>query len=210
MRVTTSQLRQIVINPSRYAVRARVPQDPNRRHAVSPQRSWMDSAWRDYFASGRDPDVLWATFDQKVKSKDVTRQRAALADGGRRMLDQFLEWDADEIQSPQLWKPPTLDVEWQGHTLALKRDAIYLTDSGFAVRLFWTDHALTVLHPDAALMAAGVLAYSDTELGLWRVERIEVWQLRGASRRIWERADLDLEMPTLRARLDHVAAMVEQ
>ena len=68
---------------------------------------------------------------------------------------------------------------------------------------------LTVDHPDAPLMVAGVLAYPGAAVGQGRVERIEAWQLRDGRRRGWNRSQLLEEAIRLHDRLDEVEAALE-
>ncbi len=205
MRVTTSQLRQIVVSPSRFVARARVPQ-PDASQFGNPQRTWMEAAWRAYFGGGRISDALWDAFERKVGSGNLTARRTALAEGAVPMLERFLQWDEEEAGAPHLLYPPSRDMDWGPHVLSLKRDAVYLTIDGYLVRLFWTDRDLTVRHPDASLMAAGVLAYSEADLGPGRVKRVEAWQLRDGHRLGWDRPDLVKEAARLQQRMDDVAA----
>lgn len=209
MRITTYQLRQITVNPERYIARARAIPTQSRQYG-NPQRAWMEAAWREYFAAGRNEKALWRAFDEKVQSSKLTKQKAALARGALPMLDQFLSFDGVELQAPHLWHLPSAELNWGAHTLALKRDVVYLTSSGYLVRLYWTDRDLQVSHPDASLMAAGTFAYSEFDLGKGRVERIDVWQLRSGQRRSWDRHQLVDPMIQLRDRLDAVALAIEK
>ena len=206
MRVTTAQLRQIVANPRRYVAHARAsaaaPQYGN------PQRAWMEGAWRAYFDADRAPTALWEAFARKVAAGRASRSRAQWAAGAVPLLEQFLAWDADEPQAPVDRFARSGDVRWHGHILALRRDLVYLTATGYLVRQCWTSRELGLDHPDVGLMVAAVLVCADADLGVGRTEAVDIWHLRDGQRRSWERALLVAEAERLRERLDEVAAAV--
>jgi hypothetical protein len=204
MRVTTAQMRQIVTNPGRFVEDARAPRDAGERFG-NPQRAWMEAALRAYFANGRSAAVLWDELETRASTGGLTPWRYRMALAAEPMVEQFLAWDRERADAPGLWFPPTRDVQWHEHTLALKRDLVYLTPTGYRLLLLWTDRELRVTHADAGLMAAAILAYSDGDLGTDRVESIEVWQLRAKQQAAWTRQELEAETARLHQRLDQVA-----
>jgi hypothetical protein len=122
------------------------------------------------------------------------------------MLEQFLIWDADEIDAPVDPLPPAQDVAWCGHILAIRRDFVYITPSGYLIRQCWTSRELSFRHPDAQLIGAAVLVCADVEMGDGRTEAIDVWHLRDGERQRWSRDMLLTQVQRLRERLDEVAA----
>lgn len=205
MRFTTGQLRLAVTNPRRLVASVRAAQTDKVQYG-NPQRSWMESSWRAYFADNRNPDTLWQVFNEKVSARPMNRNRAGLATGATPMLRQFLEWDSEEEASPQLWSMPSPNVEWRGHTLCLKRDALYLSDNGYDIRLFWTDHDLAPERGDAILMAAATLVHSENDIGQGRIETVSAWQLRRQRRILWSSQELLKEYDRLAERLNDIEA----
>ncbi len=205
MRLTTSQLRRLVISPRQFVASALALPSVTQQYG-NPQRQWMEAAWRAYFRSHRDPKQLWDAFYEKAVTAGGTPRRQALASGAEPMLDVFLRWDAKEPTSPADWFPPTRDVPWQGHVLAVKRDLLYVAKEGHRVRQLWSDTALRATHRDAGIMAAAALICAESDLGLGRIKTIDVWQLRHQDQRSWTRDSLLEDVDRLHDLLDRVAA----
>ena len=203
MRVTTGQLRRIVLNPDKFVDDANVRGDEPRSFRNS-QRDWMEASWKVYFKSGRLESALWGCFHRAVANGNQNSRRAALAAGATPMLEHFLILDERELDEPLICCPRLTDRAWSGHTLSVKRDLIYAASGGYRVRLLWTDQDLRVAHPDAGLMAAAALAHCEAELGLGLVRSVEVWQLRHRRERTWGRTEIESEFPRLLQRLNDV------
>jgi hypothetical protein len=208
MRFTTAQLREAIINPARLVSRLRTP-IVDARSFGNPQRAWMEASWRAYFADGRNRNTLWKVFNEKVANQPLDKRRASLANGAIPMLERFVDWDAAEPSGPTLWNPPSSDLEWEGHILSLKRDALYLTESGYHVRVYWTDHELSVSNPNASLMAAALLVYSEVDLGADRIASLDGWQLRKGERRFWTSDELADEKVQLMFRMNEISAALQ-
>jgi hypothetical protein len=204
MRVTTSQLRLIIVNPRKFVANARALGESPAAF-VNPQRKWMEAAWRAYFRERRDANVLWKEFNRRVRSAAPTSRRDALARGAAPMLEQFVDWEQGEASTPADCFPSARNVGWQGHILAIQRHLTYVTGSGYCVRQLWTDRMLDLDHVDADLMTVAILICADGDLGIGRTELVEAWHLRAGSRQSWERDALLLEADRLKRRLDDVA-----
>ena len=166
MRVTTSQLRLLIVNPRKFVANARVPSGSDAMFGTQ-QRRWMEAAWRAYFREGRDPQVLWREFHQKVSAASPSTRRDALAAGAVPMLEQFFAWDQEETKIPADCLPPARDVQWEGHILAIQRHLVYLTEGGYCLRQLWTDRLLPLDHVDADLMTVAVLICADADSWCW-------------------------------------------
>ena len=204
MRVTTSQLRFLIVNPRKFVTNARSPSGADTVFG-NPQRRWMEAAWRAYFREGRDSKVLGKEFHERVRAASPSPRRNTLAESAKPMLEQFLAWEQGETQAPADCLPPARDVPWEGHILAIQRHLVYLTQRGYCLRQLWTDRMLFLNHVDADLMAVSVLICADADLGAGRTESIEVWQLRDGHRRCWTRNELLAHAHRLKGRLDAVA-----
>lgn len=207
MRVTTSQLRSIIVAPQQFVASAWTAGQGSASFG-NPQRQWMDASIRAYFAGGRRPEVLWQVFGQKVNSGTPSPWRRSRASGAVPMLEQFLVWDQSEPAGPVDTFPSARDTDWGDHTLALRLDLVYLIAEGYRVRQLWTDGSLSLSHGDAGLMAVGALVCADSLLGVGRTQDVEVWQLREGRRRTWNRQDLLAQVPGLRQRLDGIAVQL--
>jgi hypothetical protein len=204
MRVTTSQLRLLIVNPHKFVANARIPSGADTAFG-NPQRRWMEAAWRAYFREGRDPKVLWREFHQKVSAASPSTRRNALAANAIPMLEQFLASEQDETKVPADCLPPARNVLWEEHILAIQRHLVYLTEGGYRLRQLWTDRLLPLDHVDADLMAVAVLICADADLGAGRTESVEVWHLRDGNRQLWSRDELLHEANRLKRHLDDVA-----
>ena len=151
------------MNPTGFlaAVQSAVPGSPQ---YGNPQRRWIDGAITEYFKAGRDADVLWQAFDQRVQRGNMTPSREANAAGAVRLLDRFLEWDSKEVDVPADTFPPVRDVAIGPHVIAVRRDLIYIDPAG-SVKANVTNHQLRPQHPVAVQMAAAVLVSVDADLG---------------------------------------------
>jgi hypothetical protein len=203
MRVTTYQLRLLIVNPRKFVLSARRASGADSAF-WSPQRRWMEAAWRAYFRGGRNPNVFWEEFYQRVRAATPTSRRDALAVGAEPMLEQFLAWEQDETKALADCLPPARDVQWEGHTLAIQRHLVYLTEGGYCLRQLWTDRILSLDHADADLMAVATLICAEADLGAGRTESIDVWQLRNGNRHIWSRDELLPQASRLKRYLDEV------
>ena len=204
MRLTTYQLRLLIVNPAKFVASVRRPPGSDAGFG-NPRRRWMEAAWRVYFREGRDPQVLWREFYQRVKAAAPSSRRDALATGAEPMLDQFLAWDQEGAKVPADCFPPARDMPWEEHILAIQRHLVYLTEGGYHLRQLWTDRQLLLDHVDADLMALAALICADTDLGAGRAESVEVWRLRDGNREVWSRDKLLSEANRLQRRLDDVA-----
>jgi hypothetical protein len=204
MRVTTSQLRLLIVNPHRFVANARIPSGTDTAFG-NPQRRWMEAAWRAYFREGRASKILWREFHQKVDAAFPSARRNALAANVVPMLEQFLAWERDETTVPADCLPPAHNVLWNTHILAIQRHLVYLTAGGYHLRQLWTDRLLPLTHVDADLMAVAVLICADADLGAERTESVEVWHLRDGNRQLWSREELLSGASRLQRRLDDIA-----
>jgi hypothetical protein len=170
----------------------------------------LQAAVRAYFEAGRDVDELWRAFDAKVNQRPASPRRQALADGARRLLERFLVWDDNESDLPADSFPPVRDVRLGTHTIAIRRDLIYLDGPGYRVRQLWTDHDLRPTHPQAIEIAAAVLASVDADLGQGSTTAVEVWGLRHQTQQSWSRGELLPELQRLERRLDAVESAIQQ
>lgn len=127
--------------------------------------------------------------------------------GAAPLLRRFVEWDQVHIDTPIDYFPPTRDVAWKSHVLAIRRDLTYLTPTGYKLRQIITDTEMRLDRPESELFAAAMLACSDADLGVGRVEQIEAWQLRYEQRQAWGHGELLLRLPDLEAILDDVTTM---
>jgi hypothetical protein len=208
MRLTHSSLRSLLVNPTGFvaAVQSAVPGSPQ---YGNPQRRWIDGAITEYFKAGRDADVLWQAFDQRVQRGNMTPSREANAAGAVRLLDRFLEWDSKEVDVPADTFPPVRDVAIGPHVIAVRRDLIYIDPAGYRVRQLWTDHQLRPQHPVAVQMAAAVLVSVDADLGDKQTASVEVWGLRHGVRQLWPRKQLEAARTVLLSRLNVVASQLK-
>jgi hypothetical protein len=204
MRVTTSQLRLLIVNPHKFVANARIPSGADTTFG-NPQRRWMEATWRAYFREGRDPQVLWREFHERVRAASPSARRNTLATNAIPMLEQFLTWEQDETNVPADCLPPPRNVLWEDHILAIQRHLVYLTQGGYCLRQLCTDRLLYLDHVDADLMAVAVLICADADLGAGRMEFVEVWHLREGDRQFWNRDELLAEASRLKRRLDDVA-----
>ena len=176
----------------------------------NPQRAWLQAAVRAYFEAGRDVDELWRALETKVNQQAPNPRRQALADGARRLLERFLMWDDNESDLPADSFPPVRDVRLGTHTIAIRRDLIYLDGPSYRVRQLWTDHDLRPTHPQAIEMAAAVLASVDADLGQGSTTAVEVWGLRHHIQRSWSRAELLPKLQRLEQRLNAAESAIQQ
>jgi len=209
VRLTTAGLRALIVNRAGFVAAARRPvvEGPN---YGNPQRAWLQAAIRAYFGAGRSSAELWAVLQSKVERRAASPRRESLAAGARALLEQFLVWEdlEDDIAADAF--PPVRDVPLGTHTIAVRRDLIYLDGAGYRVRQLWTDHQLRPTNPRANQMAAAVMVSVDTDLGAGLTTSVEIWGLRHRLRRSFSRNELVPVVGALRRQLDEVAAEVQR
>lgn len=208
MRLTTSRLRSVIVNQASFVAAARASMTA--AGFGNPQWNWLHAAIRTYFESSRDAEQMWAEFSRRIQQGQQSVRRQSLADGARRLLERFLAFDEDEVDIPADLFPPTRDVQLGNHSIAVRRDLIYVEGLAYRVRQLWTNHDLAPNHPRAGEMAAAVMLSVDSDLGPASTKALEVWGLRHGIRRSWTRAELGPEVTRLRDRLDAVEAAINQ
>jgi hypothetical protein len=209
VRLTTARLRALIVNQSSFIASARAAVAPSTRYGNA-QRAWLQAAVRAYVESGRDVDELWRAFNNRVAQRSANQRRQALAEGARRLLERFVIWDENESDLPADSFPPVRDVRLGTHTIAIRRDLIYLDGPGYRVRQLWTTHDLPPTHPRAIEIAAAVMASVDADLGQDSTTAVEVWGLRHQTQRSWSRDQLLPELQRLEQRLDAVQSAIQQ
>lgn len=204
MRFTTGQLRRLLTNQAGFVAAARSVVAASSQFG-NPQRSWMEAAIRAYFVSNRDEEALWTEYDVRVGPvKGRSAVRESLAEGGVKLLTSFIQFHKSEAEIPVECFPKVRDVPVGRHSIAVKRDLIYVDAGGFRARQLWTDHQLRPDHPQAHVMAAAVMVSVDEDLGPGSTREVQVWGLRHRVRVTWSRADLGAATKALAARLDEV------
>lgn len=175
----------------------------------NPQRQWLDSALRQYFATGRDRRALIPALEQAVAKNGLTAWKRTMSRSLVPVARLFADWDSGERDPHALFlthRPP--DAIWRGHHLALRRDLFYIHGNGYMVRLLWSD-SRSLRERGTSMAITAVLASADADLGEDAVEVIEVWQLRKAQRRRYLRRDLDRNYGRLEHLLNDTAVRLQ-
>lgn len=208
MRLTTSGLRSFLVSPASFIAAAKNPSVGGATFGNT-QRAWLEAAIRAYFNGQKDEDALWQTLDERMHSGGITPRKESLGNGAARLLEEFVAWDRENDEVPADTFPRIRDVALGNHALAVRRDLIYLDATGYRSRQLWTTHDLRPHHPHAIEMAAAVLLSLDGDLGAGSTEHVEVWGLRHRTRIVWNRSELLPHVQSLRQRLDHAAAEIQ-
>jgi hypothetical protein len=197
MRLTSSMLRELAFSPSVLAKKLAAPASST---FGNPQRSWLEGAWREYFAGGRNPATFRDGLARRIRASQA-RLKESYAPAARDLGNRFLDWDHQESSTPVVVFPRNEDVPWKTHTFAFGLHLVYMTPQGYLLRYLWTDHASNLRNPDIALVVAGAMLYADGVLGVNRVQQIEIWQLRHGERHNWPRQQAEASMADFTARL---------
>jgi hypothetical protein len=210
VRVTTYELRQIVVHPQQYVANKRAQsQQQDSPFPANPQRAWFEAAIRAFFRGGRTEASLRTQFDASVARSTVQRNRDTLIRNGELLLDQFIEWDRTEIRAPAappFFRTPT--CAWRGHLLAVPPHLSYIDATRYRLRQLWTDRELDANDDDAALVAAATRLCAEGELGAGSITSVEVWQLRKGTQNSWTDTELDDVEDELEGRLNAVEAQL--